>query len=216
MVDPESLWFNTVDAATLCKGGGNGTNHPSQLYAIEKYVEPGMSFLDYGSGSATTYEAIKRINLKVDYLGVDVIPKFTQWCKQTYPEGNFEVNPSIHKIDQPDKSWDVVYSRHVVDHMDSFERGMDEHKRVAKKLVIVVLWTGLLDGDEHEIKNIVDHRGTPEEKLYPNEYTNNYSRKKVLEYLTSDSEWDLLELAEGIGPKGQGSKDVVICLSRKF
>ena len=98
--------------------------------------------------------------------------------------------------------------------MESFEKAMDEHKRVAKKLVIVVLWTGLLDGDEHEIKNIVDQRGLPTEKLYPNEYTNNYSRKKVMEYLQSDPKWEPLELAEGVGKEVKGW-DTVIVLRRK-
>src|SRR5437667_151849 len=78
----------------------------------------------------------------------------------------------------PDKSWDVVYSRHVVDHMASFEDALDEHCRVAKKLVIIVLWRPLGNGEEHEIKHIVDQG-----KVYENEYTNDYSRKKVLEAL---------------------------------
>ena len=216
-IDPNSLWFQTVDSDTLCRGGGNGPAHPSQLYAIKKYVEPGMSFLDYGCGSGTTYEAIFETDFNLEnkrnlaYLGLDIIPKNIEWCKQRFPgtENCFEINPSLHKIDQPDKSWDVVYSRHVVDHMESFEGAMGEHKRVAKKLVIVVLWTGLLDGDEHEIKNIVDQRGLPTEKLYPNEYTNNYSRKKVVEYLNSDPEWELLELNENVG------NNQVIVLRRK-
>ena len=211
---PGELWFETPDTHTLCRAGGNGPQHPSQLYAIKKYVERGMSFLDYGCGSATTFEALRKDPqfiekhnigddeidwLTIGYQGLDIIPKNVEWCKKTFPEGNFEVNPSLHKIDQPDKSWDVVYSRHVVDHMESFEKAMDEHKRVAKKLVIAILWTGLVDGDEHQIKNIVDQRGLPTEKLYPNEYTNNYSRKKVKEYLNSDPEWELLELNEDVG-----------------
>lgn len=217
-IDPETLWFHLPDTHTLCRAGGNGPQHPSQLYAIKKYVEPifrnwgPQYFLDYGAGSGTTYEAFLKSDLLPEtliYTGVDIIPKNTQWCKQQFPDADWQVNPSLHKIDQPDKSFDVVYSRHVIDHMKSFEEAMDEHLRVAKELVIVVLWTGLLDGDQHEIKNIVDHRGTPEEKLYPNEYTNNYSRKKVLEYLNNDPEWELLELNENVG----GNQ--VIVLKRK-
>lgn len=224
---PGELWFELPDTHTLCRAGGNGPQHLSQLYAIKKYVEPGMSFLDYGCGSATTLEALitneEIINqlawihptakntrvFSLIYQGVDIIPKNIEWCKEKFPDFTFEINPSIHKINQPDTSWTVVYSRHVVDHMESFEGAMDEHKRVAKKLVIVILWTGLVDSDEHQIKNIIDHRGTPEEKLYPNEYTNNYSRKLVKEYLASDPEWELLELNENVG------RNQVIVLKRK-
>ena len=200
-LNPDELWFSTPDSNTLCRLGGNGPAHPSQLYAIKKYVGPGMSFLDYGAGSGTTWEAIEKElpDLKLVYLGVDIIPKNVEWCNEQFPNAIFQRNPSIHEIDQEDGSWDVVYSRHVVDHMESFEEAMNEHKRVAKKLVIVILWTGFVNSDEHEIKNIVDQRGLPTEKLYPNEYTNNYSRKKVVEYLNSDPEWELLELNENVG-----------------
>jgi len=209
-MNPEELWFNTPDSPTLCRGGGNGPAHPSQLYAIKKYIPMregflDLTFLDYGAGSATTYEALRNIGYigkkgnGIHYRGLDIIEKNTKWCQENFLEGDFKYNPTLHKIDESDKSWDVVYSRHVVDHMESFEKAMDEHKRVAKKLVIVILWVGFSNQDEHEIKNIIDHRGTDHEKLYPNEYTNTYSRKKVVEYLESDPEWKLLELNEDVG-----------------
>lgn len=224
-MNTEDLWFNTPDTETLCRAGGNGENHPSQLYAIEKYIYENeliswflpVTFLDYGAGSGTTYEALQTHGyFKVPnllYRGLDIIPKNVAWCNEHFKTDVFKVNTKIHEIDEPDKSWDVVYSRHVVDHMKSFEDAMDEHCRVAKKLVIVVLWTGLLDKDEHEIKNIVDHRGTPEEKLYPDEYTNNYSRKKVMEYLTNKEGWKLLELTDNVGAEVKGC-DTVIVLER--
>ena len=214
-VNPEKLWFNTPDVPTLCRGGGNGPNHPSQLYAIKKYVK-NDTFLDYGAGSGTTFEAL-RDDKEIDwfgkpgffYLGLDVIPKNTEWCKGKFGNMFFDYNPSIHKIDQPDKSWDVVYSRHVVDHMNSFEEAMDEHCRVAKKLVIVVLWRPLGAGDEHEIKHIVDQGYT-----YKDEYTNDYSRKKVMEWIENKKDFELMELAEGVGQEVKGF-DVCIVLRRK-
>lgn len=213
-MDPNQLWFSTIETDTLCRGGGNGPAHPSQLYAIKKYVEPDMEILDYGCGSGTTWEALKT---ELDwnprqYLGVDIIPKNIEWCKKTFPETNWKVNPSIHKINQPDHLYDVVYSRHVVDHMKSFEEAMDEHCRVAKKLVIVVLWYSFAKGDEHEIKNI-DYRPSGGE-LYPNEYTNSYSKKLCMEYLENKEGWEILEVTENVGAEVSG-RDVVIVLKRK-
>lgn len=218
VVDPTTLWFNTPDTWTLCRAGGNGSEHPSQLYAIRKYVEAHQSFLDYGCGSATTWEAIKTHlpYLQLKYLGLDIIPKNVKWCKENFPEADFKVNNLIHEIDMPDQSYDVVYSRHVVDHMQSFERAMDEHCRVSKKLVIVVLWVPFSTQPEHEIKNIVDQRGLPTEKLYPDEYTNQYSEEKVMKYLHDKIHegWRLLEITKDIGSEVKGH-DTVIVLKRE-
>lgn len=213
VLKPEELWFNTPDSNTLCRAGGNGPNHPSQLYAIRKYVKDDMTFLDYGAGSGTTLEALETaglIKIAQNYTGLDIIPKNVTWCQEQWPLHKWKVNKQIHKIDEPDKSYDVVYSRHVVDHMKSFEDAMDEHKRVARKLVIVVLWAGLVDRDTHDIKNIVDQRGLPTEKLFPQEYTNNYSFKLVMDYLVSDPEWQLRELSRDVGSEVSGHDDVIV------
>ncbi len=114
-------------------------------------------------------------------------------------------NTDIHKISFPSRSFDVVYSRHVVDHMDSFERALDEHKRVSRDLVIVVLWVPLGASDEHEIKNIVDQG-----KVYEDEYTNSYSKKKVMEYLESDPKWKLIEITEDVGSEVKGHDTVIV------
>lgn len=207
----EDLWFNTPDSPTLCRGGGNGPNHPTQLYAIRKYVRDGMTFLDYGAGSGTTYEAMKDAGIQVDYAGLDVIKKNADWCNEYFKTKVFNWNPTIHEIDADDKSFDVVYSRHVVDHMKSFEEAMDEHKRVAKELVIVVGWVPFSDRGEHEIKNIdYRHNGGV---LYENEYTNQYSRDRVKQYL-KDPEWEVLEFIEEVGTEVSGH-DWIIVLKRK-
>lgn len=208
MIDPKTLWFNTPDTATLCRGGGNGHQHPSQLFAIRKFVKKGMSFLDYGCGSGTTLEAMieAKISNTLNYRGLDIIPKNIEWCQEHFKGFNFKVNRYIHKIDEPDKSWDVVYSRHVVDHMKSFEKAMDEHMRVARKLVIVVLWRPLLDGDKHQIKNIIDHKGLPEEIVYKDEYTNDYSKEKVLKYLKGKD----YKMFEGVGKEVRGFDTVIV------
>ncbi len=211
MIDPKKLWFNTPDSHTLCRAGGNGPDHPSQLYAIKKYVKPNMTFLDYGCGSATTLEALKKANINVQYRGLDVIPKNVEWCKENWGQyGEFKVNPTIHKIDEPDKSWDVVYSRHVVDHMETFEGPMDEHCRVAKDLVIVVFWVPMSNQPEHEIKHIIDQGHT-----YENEYTNQYSREKVLEWIADKEKngWKLLEFTEEVGVEVKGH-DWILVLKR--
>jgi ubiquinone/menaquinone biosynthesis C-methylase UbiE len=210
-INPLERWFNTPDANTLCRAGGNGPFHPSQMYAITKYVHDGMTLLDYGAGSATTYEAIITAGTpKVVYKGVDIIPKNVDFCKQTYPEGNFELYET-EEIEEPNQSFDVVFSRHVVDHMRSFEMGLNEHCRVAKKLVIIVLWVPVSNQEEHQIKPIIDNG-----KTYSDEFTNCYSKKKIFEAIKAkeDQGWKLEEFTEDVGSDVKGH-DTVIVLSKK-
>lgn len=212
-MNPQDLWFNLPDTHSLCRAGGNGPNHPSQLYAVKKYVKAGESFLDYGCGSATTLEALLHYGASipdfyVQYTGLDIIPKNIDWCRLKFKGFDFRVNPEIHKICEPDNSFDVVYSRHVVDHMRSFEDAMDEHCRVAKRLVVVVLWVPFSTSDEHQIKNIVDQG-----KTYSDEYTNSYSEKKVMEYLNNKNGWKILEITKDVGSDVKGH-DTVIVLER--
>ena len=219
-MDPMTLWFNTPDTHTLCRAGGNGPEHPSQLYAIRKYIyfyalkSGPVTFLDYGCGSGTTYEALKKTILEsglIRYRGIDIIPKNIAWCKEQWPEANVGINAEIHRICEPDKSYDVVYSRHVVDHMESFEKALDEHCRVARTFVIIVLWRPFIEAEDHEIKHIVDQG-----KFYADEYTNDYSRRKVMAALVQKESdgWQTREVAEGIGKEVKGF-DTVIVLERR-
>lgn len=206
MKDPNKLFFNTVFPGTLCRGGGNGPNHPSQLYAIKKYVKPGESILDVGCGNATTAEAIRDAEIDVKYKGVDMIPKNIQWCKQTFPEFEFEVQDA-EALSEKDKSWDVVYSRHVVDHMPSFAKALNEHCRVAKRLVIIILWLEFTDKDDRIQKIVEDPQG--KNIVYETEYYNQYGREKVIKTLNKEG-WKLVELTEHFKPKD----DTIIVLER--
>src|SRR3990167_4796468 len=93
-----------------------------------------------------------------------------------------------------------------------YQRTTITNCRVARKLVIVVLWYSFAKGDEHEIKNI-DYRPSGGE-LYPDEYTNSYSKKKCMEYLENKEDWEILEVTENVGAEVSG-RDVVIVLKRK-
>jgi ubiquinone/menaquinone biosynthesis C-methylase UbiE len=211
--DPNKLWFNTPDTNTLCRAGGNGPEHPTHLYLLNKYAKPGMSLLDIGCGSAATYEAIEKAKLNIWYVGVDMIPKNVAWCKETFPKAMF-YEGDAEKLPFADRYFDIAYSRHVIDHMPSFEKAMDEHCRVADKLVLVTLWVPFSNQEEHEIKPIVDHRGTPEERTYTQEFTNQYSRTKVMDYFDSiKKDWKLLELTENVGAEVRGH-DIAIALER--
>lgn len=206
-------WFATCDDFNLCRMGENGPMAVTQIMPLVQWVQDGDSFLDVGCGSGTTLDSLKMMKKDVSYLGVDIIEHRIEWLQKTYPDNSFTVGDA-RSLGIPDKSWDVVWSRHVVDHLGSFEEALDEHCRVAKKRVICVLWMSLSDLDEHLIKPIVEG-----DKTYPDEWTNQYSRDLVKGYLAKKCEegWNLKEFLEGVtwnGSKDGKGRDTIIVLER--
>lgn len=206
-------WFATIDNHTLCRAGGNGPINVSQIMPLVTYVNDGDSFLDIGCGSAATLDALKAIKKQVIYKGTDFIEHRVAWLKKTFPEAIFEVGDA-RKIQEEDKSWDVVWSRHVIDHLGNFEQFMNEQCRVSKRYVICILWMEFTSSDEHLIKPIIDGG-----KTYEDEWTNQYSRKLVQKYLADKCRegWNLQQFIEHVtwngSQEGKG-RDTIIVLQR--
>lgn len=210
----QDKWFNSCDDPTLCRMGGNGPINVTQLMPLIKYTRDGETFLDIGCGSGTTLDAILEIKRNfLYYKGTDFIEHRINWLKSHYQEFDFEVQDA-RKIEEADKSFDVVWSRHVVDHLDNFYKAIDEQCRVAKKRVICILFMSFSNQDEDEIKPIMVNNIT-----YTDEWQNQYSKKKVLEYLEEKKKqgWDVLQFEEDcVWDVSRNSKghDTVIVLER--
>lgn len=193
--------------------GGNGPINVSQIMPLVKWTHDGESFLDVGCGGGTTLDAIREIKRNLKYKGTDFIDSRIAWLKEHYPGVEFE-NEDARHLKELDKSWDVVWSRHVIDHLDGFEGPMDEQCRVAFKRVICVLWYALTDAEEHRI-NHIKYGDT----VYPDEYLNQYSRKRVKEYLDKKctERWKLSEYLEDVSWQGDRmgkGQDTIIVLER--
>ena len=206
-------WFATPVIDVFCRLGGNGPITVTQLMPLVKWTHDGESFLDVGAGSGTTIDAIDAIKRSVKYKGVDFIPSTVEWLKNTYQDREFEVQDARH-LKEEDRSWDTVWSRHVIDHLDGFEQPIDEHCRVANKRVICILWYTLTEAEDHAIKLIFDHG-----KTYEDEYLNQYSRRKVEAYLEKKKTegWKLSEYLREVswqGDKQGKGGDTIICLER--
>lgn len=216
-IKSEDRWFNTPVKETWCRLGGNGPINVSQLMPLVKFTRDGESFLDVGCGSGTTIDALDAMKRDVKYKGVDFIDSTVSWLKEHYPVREFDVQDARH-LKEADRSWDIVWSRHVVDHLESFEEALEEQCRVANKRVICVLWYSFTDGDEHIIKNIIDGPAD-NRKTYEDEYLNQFSRKKVKAYLEEKCKngWQLLEFREHVsweGDKQGKGDDSIIVLER--
>lgn len=81
----------------------------------------------------------------------------------------------IQNIPANDSSFDVTYSRHILEHLDSCEQALTELVRVAKKEVIIVFFINPIEGESDEIV-------TGWADGYPI-YHNRYSKTKIEKFL---------------------------------
>jgi len=109
-----------------------------RLYLMGKMKELGIeSFLDVGCGTGPLYELNKDYGLK--YKGTDYSPAMIEIAKESFPEGDWEVQDA-RKLTEKDNSWDAVVLMHALDHLDDYQAAIFEAARVTSKYVIIILW----------------------------------------------------------------------------
>ena len=97
------------------------------------------------------------------YAGIDITPKLVAEAKAKA----FDVElGSIEDIPKPDESYDLVYCRHVLEHLSSFQTALDEMLRIAKREVLVVFFLPPVESttridlhqEMHVYHNVYDRR----------------------------------------------------------
>lgn len=198
-------YFETIETNALCRAGGNGPFHPTQIMGLG-FVGDNDSMLDLACGGCTTTECLVKMfpHKNVDYIGSDFVEKHVKNCQKQYPQFKWKVQDAMN-LDMEDESVDVVWARHIVEHLPSFEKAVDEFLRVAKKRVIINLFTPLTDKKEHKITHVSD-KGVVYE-----EYFNLYSREKVFKYLSEISRLGYQNrVIENVGIKGRANDTIII------
>ncbi len=149
-------------------------------YLREHFDKPRL--LDVGCGTGFMYLALKKSGMDFEYLGVDKTEKMVEFAKKRFPEANFAVG-DIYKLQFPDRSWDVVYCRHIFTHLPGYEEALAEVARVTKDCLIVCLLYPLADKQQIKVE------GGPPDQTKPNEfsehYLNTYAREPFMETLKS-------------------------------
>lgn len=77
------------------------------------------------------------------YTGLDYTPKFIETLKVQYPQHEF-IEADAMDIPFEDESFDVVYTRHSLEHVSNPHAELDEMFRLAKKYIIIG-WFRLVD-----------------------------------------------------------------------
>ena len=109
------------------------------LEALTLINAPEVKLLDFGCGNGH-YQSILSAcahTAKWNYTGVDLRPAFVQWCRQTYPEVQFETVEKGGALPFADNEFDVVLASSVLQYTENPELILAELSRVTQQYVLV-------------------------------------------------------------------------------
>lgn len=128
------------------------------------------SFLDCGAGLCSEYDGYREDGYDIDYRALDQTVQFVKMARDRcipVTEG------SIENIPHEDGEFDVVYTRHVLEHLPYYEKAIAEMVRVASKEAIIVWFIPPHEGDEPDEIRVMDG----------DLYHNSYNRAKLEEFI---------------------------------
>ncbi len=139
---PHEIWWQEKLAdpkmMTTFQGWLGDINAPSRL-AARSYImsKQYKSILDLGCGLCTELDGYIKSNYPIEYFGVDITERLVEAAKKR------EINcvlGSAENIPMVNCSVDVVYARHLLEHLSYYENAIVEMVRCAKKEVVVVFF----------------------------------------------------------------------------
>jgi len=115
---------------------GWGTDHSIPEYKINELLPlvTGNKILDIGCGPGFFVNTLS--NMGFDATGVDFTPKFISFARKNF-KGKFLVGDAS-KLTFDNQSFDTVFIKSVLEHVDNDIKVLKEALRVGKKVVIVV------------------------------------------------------------------------------
>lgn len=150
MKERKDIWFNAYSndkekrehfKRQLCNLNDSRLWILNTLLSLPKI----KTVLDVACGPGLDVDHLKEITEEIPfyYTGIDFTPSFIEEAQATHPDHDFRVDDAMD-IQFKDNSFDVVYTRHSLEHLDDPYKGLDEILRLAKKYVIIG-WFRLVD-----------------------------------------------------------------------
>lgn len=95
------------------------------------------SFADFGCGPCVEYTALSNEGYEFDYLGIDSCVHLKEINES---KGIPFLNSPVEKTGLKDSSYELSYSRHVLEHLPTFKDALSEMIRVASKYVVHIFF----------------------------------------------------------------------------
>jgi SAM-dependent methyltransferase len=118
-------------------GIGQGPDAPDRriLRLIVSRARP-SSFLEVGCGTGIEIKGFEPGEaVRIGYTGYDFTPRFVNYCKEQYPDLTFDV-VDLFDMDELETA-DIVYVRHLLEHVEDGERALHNLCRAAREFVVV-------------------------------------------------------------------------------
>lgn len=129
------------------------------------------SLLDVPCGLCTEFFGHAKHGVSLEYYGLDITPRLVT---RAWELGLRVRQGSIEAMPYSDNFVDVCYARHILEHLDYYERALDELIRVAKKEVLVVFFIKPTDEPDRIDPAMIDGALL---------YHNTYNRTKLIDYV---------------------------------
>lgn len=179
-------WDNNTTEEQMLEWVGD-YNAKTKKIAREHIKSRGYkSILDCGAGLCSEYDGYKKDGYDIDYKAIDTCDKFVKIASN---RGINIKNCSIEDIRHFNQaSVDVVYIRHILEHLNSAYNAISESIRVAKKEVLIIFF--IKPHDTYEIKRTGN--GIPH-----NIYNKQEVEKRIKEFPRVDHiEWEEIDKNE--------------------
>lgn len=172
----ETWWEHSIDNGVSIQTFNEwlgGIKDPSRV-AMRNHVKGKQygSLLDVAAGLCIDYQGLLFDKIEISYTGVDITPKLVTRGKELGI--NIELG-DIKALPFSDNLFDVVYARHILEHLASYEQAVEEMIRVAKKEVLVTFF----------IKPKEQYKGYSYISFGHKVYGNTYSKSEIEDYLTA-------------------------------
>jgi ubiquinone/menaquinone biosynthesis C-methylase UbiE len=179
-------WWDLNVKEDVFKRWVKGKSVPSRKFVRDYIISKYKSVIDFGAGLCEDYFGFIEANSGVHYNAVDFTDQFVEKAKKT---GIHIFKESAEKTHFRDMVVDVAYCRHLLEHLDYYEKALTEMIRVSMKEVIVTFFFPPEDKEELRMNNGLPH--------------NLYSKKKIEEFLWKnnrvvDIEWNEFSDEESI------------------
>ena len=156
----------------------------------ELFSEKAKTILDVACGAGPEYFGLQESRPDLKYTGLDITPRLVSYCQS---KGINAVLGTANDMVFGDSSFDIVHSRHSLEHMKDFRDALSEFVRVARKNIFVSFFIKPLEGS----KKISDVR--PDQDL--EFYNNQYDKLEIEDFLNSMTKvitYQWIDIYEGI------------------